>query len=69
MHLVKVIRIGNGYVITSSTGIPISVLPLQCSEEDLGIEIRGAFTQLDKALANDNTTGELPTSDTETGTD
>lgn len=69
IHLVKV---SNGYIVTSASGVPISVAPEDASPHELGVALKFAFNQLERAtghvdISNEDTTRELPSPSAEGG--
>ena len=65
--VLQVVKVNNGYIITSANGVPISVAPEDASPHELSGALKFAFNQLERAtghvdISNEDTTGELPSS-------
>lgn len=63
--VLQIVRVSNGYIITTVSGIPISVAPDEASPHELGTAIKFAFNQLEKVISNEHTTRELSASHAE----
>lgn len=68
--VIQVVKVSNGYIITSASGVPISVAPEDASPHELGVALKFGFNQLERATSHvdiretnrDDATGELPSS-------